>query len=106
VSFTVLLVTFPEELLTVTYTDAPFCDVVVFAIVYVEEFVPAAAPLRYHWYVSGAVPFAATVNVAACPAVTVCAVGCVVIDGAVAAALTDNFAIVLVAVPFELLTVT
>jgi hypothetical protein len=41
-------------------------------------------PLPYHWYVSGAVPLAATVNVAVCPAATVTDAGWVVMAGAVA----------------------
>jgi hypothetical protein len=41
-----------------------------------------SVPLRCHWYESGAVPLAATVNVAGRPALTVWFVGCVVIVGA------------------------
>src|SRR5579859_483847 len=40
------------------------------------------APFFCHWYPSGAVPAATTVNVAVCPAITVWFAGCVVIVGA------------------------
>jgi hypothetical protein len=46
--------------------------------------------------VSGAVPVAETLNVAGCPAVTVWLAGCVVIDGATAAAVTVRVAGLLV----------
>jgi hypothetical protein len=52
------------------------------------------------------VPVAAALNVAACPAVTVWFVGCVVIEGATAAAVTVNVAAALVTVPAGLLTTT
>jgi len=52
------------------------------------------------------VPVALTVNVAVCPAVTVWLAGCVVIDGATAAAFTVKVALLLVALPAELLTTT
>ena len=55
---------------------------------------------------SGAVPDAVVVNVAVWPAVTAWLAGCVVIDGATAAALTVRVAIVLVAEPTELVTIT
>ncbi len=42
------------------------------------------APFFCHWYASGTVPVATTVNVAVCPAVTVWFTGCVEIAGAVA----------------------
>src|SRR5260370_18540811 len=45
-------------------------------------------PFFCHWYVSGAVPAAVTVNVAVCPAVTVWFAGWVVIVGAAGSALT------------------
>src|SRR5260370_603811 len=64
------------------------------------------APFFCHWYPSGAVPVATTVNVAVCPAVTVWFAGCVVIAGATAAALTVSVAAVLVTVPALLLTTT
>ena len=51
-------------------------------------------------------PVAATLNVTVCPAVTVLLDGCVVIEGATAAALTVRVAAVLVALPALLLTVT
>ena len=57
------------------------------------------ALFRCHWYVSGAVPAAATVKVAVAPAVTIAFAGCVVMDGAAAAELTVSVAAVLVALP-------
>jgi hypothetical protein len=60
-----------------------------------------------HWYVSGAVPVAVTENVADCPAVTVRLAGCTVIEGATGAgAFTVSIAVLLVALPAELLTFT
>jgi hypothetical protein len=58
------------------------------------------APFFCHWYVSGAVPLATTLNVAVCPAVTVWFTGCVVIAGATE--LAEKFTPVMLA----LLTVT
>ena len=55
---------------------------------------------------SGAVPAAVTENVAVRPAVMVWLDGCVVIEGATGAALTVRMALLLVAVPAELLTTT
>jgi fatty acid desaturase len=52
------------------------------------------------------VPLAATVNVAACPAVTIWFAGCVVIVGATGAGFTVSVAALLVAVPALLLTTT
>jgi hypothetical protein len=52
------------------------------------------------------VPVAATLNVAVCGAVTVWFVGCVVIVGATAAALTVRVTVVLGALPVLLLTTT
>ena len=54
----------------------------------------------------GVVPVVATENVAVCPVVTVVLTGCVVIAGAVTAALTIRMAVLLVTLPVELLTVT
>ncbi len=51
-------------------------------------------------------PVAATVNAAVCPAVTVWLAGCVVIEGATAAALTVRVAALLVMLPALLLTTT
>ena len=51
-------------------------------------------------------PDAVVVNVAVWPAVTAWLAGCVVIDGATAAALTVSVAVVLVAVPAEFVTIT
>ena len=65
-----------------------------------------AAPFFCHWYVRGDVPFAATVNVAVCPAVTVVLAGCALKVGTTAAALTVKVAALLVIVPAELLTTT
>jgi hypothetical protein len=52
------------------------------------------------------VPVALTLNDAVCPAVTVWLAGCVVIEGATAAAFTVKVALLLVALPAELLTTT
>jgi hypothetical protein len=54
----------------------------------------------------GAVPVAATENVAVWPAVTVWLAGCVVIDGATEVALTVSIAALLVTLPTELLSTT
>ena len=51
-------------------------------------------------------PVAATEKVAACPAVTDCAIGCKVIAGAMIGAVTVSSAELLVAVPEALLTAT
>ncbi len=51
-------------------------------------------------------PVAATVKVAVWPTVTVTFAGCVMIDGFVAAEFTVRVAMLLGALPFELLTVT
>jgi hypothetical protein len=56
--------------------------------------------------VSGAVPLAATEKLAAFPEVTELELGCVVIVGAVAAAVTVNVAALLVAEPALLVTTT
>jgi hypothetical protein len=56
--------------------------------------------------VSIAVPLAATLKLAALPAVTELELGCVVIVGAVAAAVTVNVAALLVAEPALLVTTT
>src|SRR5260370_20689150 len=63
-------------------------------------------PFFCHWYVSGAVPAAVTVNVAVCPAVTVWFAGWVVIVGATGAALTVSVADALVTVPAVFVTTT
>ena len=48
-----------------------------------EEVAPLiAAPFFFHWYVIGAVPVAATLNVAVCPAVIFALAGCEEIVGA------------------------
>jgi len=52
------------------------------------------------------VPVAVTLKVAVCPAVTVWPPGCDVIEGATAAAFTVNVAVLLVALPAELVTTT
>src|SRR5260370_2248711 len=64
------------------------------------------APFFCHWYPSGAVPVATTVNVAVCPAVTAWFPGCVVIVGATGAGFTVSVAALLVTVPAEFLTTT
>src|SRR5438093_11491104 len=64
------------------------------------------APFFCHWYASGAVPLATTVNVAFCPAVTVWFPGCVVIAAATGAGFTVSVAEVLVTVPAVFVTTT
>ena len=51
-------------------------------------------------------PVAVTEKVAVCPAVTSALTGCVVIDGATPAALSDSVAALLVALPALLVTTT
>lgn len=51
-------------------------------------------------------PVALTLKLAVCPAVTVWLAGCDVIDGATAAAFTVKVAVLLVALPAELVTTT
>src|SRR5256886_7397992 len=53
-----------------------------------------------------ALPISTTLNVAVCPTVTVWLAGCVVIDGATAAAFTVSVAALLVTLPAESLTTT
>jgi hypothetical protein len=56
----------------------------------VEEVAPEiAAPFFFHWYVMGAVPVAAILNVAVCPAVIFAFAGCVEIVGATALGVVD-----------------
>src|SRR5437867_759420 len=64
------------------------------------------APFFCHWYASGTVPVAVTVNVAVCPAVTVRFPGCVVIAGATGAGFTVSVAEALVTVPAVFVTTT
>ena len=65
-----------------------------------------ATPSFRHWYVSGAVPVAVTLKLAAWPAVTVLATGWTVIAGATGAAVTVRVAPLLVAEPAPLVTTT
>ena len=51
-------------------------------------------------------PVAVTLKLAVCPAVTVWLAGCEVIDGATAAGFTVKVALLLVALPAELVTTT
>ncbi len=76
-------------------------------IEYVEDVAPIIATLSFfHWNVRGAVPLAATVKLVELPAVTEDDAGCVVIDGAATAAVTDKVAALLVAEPALLVTTT
>jgi len=71
VRFAAELVTDPAELLTVTVYRSPLFWAVVAAIVYVEPAAPAIAePFRDHWYMSGAVPVADTLNETLAPRFT------------------------------------
>jgi hypothetical protein len=63
-------------------------------------------PFFRHWYVSGAVPAATTVNVAVCPAVTVWFAGGVVVEGATGAGFTVSVAVALVTLPAVFVTTT
>src|SRR5258707_10289833 len=65
-----------------------------------------SAQFYCHWWLSGALRGASTVNVAVCPAVTVWFTGCVVIVGATGAGFTVSVAALLVTVPAVLLTIT
>ena len=60
-----------------------------------------------HWYVSGAVPDAVTLNVALRPATIVCDCGCALMLGAIGAGFTVSNALLLVAfgkIPFDTVT--
>ena len=78
-----LLVAFPAELLTSALNCVSLSAAVSAGVVYVEEVAPLiAAPFFFHRYVMGAVPVAATLNVAVCPAVIFALAGCEEIVGA------------------------
>ena len=63
-------------------------------------------PSFFQAYVNGEVPLATTVKLVAVPAVTLVALGCVVIVGAVTAAVTVSVAALLVAEPALFVTTT
>jgi hypothetical protein len=72
-----LLVALPAVLLTWAVNCALLSAVVSAGVVYVEEVAPLiVAPFFFHRYVIGAVPVAATLNVAVCPAVIFALAGC------------------------------
>jgi hypothetical protein len=78
-----LLVALPALLLTATVNCALLFAVVSAGVVYVEEVAPPiAAPFMLHWYAIGAVPVAATLNVAVWPEVIFALAGCEVMAGA------------------------
>ena len=105
VSVAALLVALPALLLAATVNCALLFAVVSAGVVYEEEVAPLiAVPFMLHWYVIGAVPLAATLNVAVFPAITVWLTGCVVMKGATVAAVTVSTAALLVALPALLLT--
>ena len=62
----------PAEFETVTENVAPLSEAVTVGVVYEVPVAPVMSELFFrHWYVSGAVPVAATENVAVAPAFTV-----------------------------------
>jgi len=63
-------------------------------------------PPLFHWYVGAGVPFATTLNVTLPPAVTVWFAGCVLIVGALEAALTVSVATFEVTLPAVFVTTT
>jgi hypothetical protein len=105
VSIAALLVALPAPLLTTAVNFALLSVDVSAGVVYVGEVAPLiGAPFLLHWYVSGAVPVAATVNEAVFPAITVWLAGCVVMAGATVVLVTVSTAALLVALPAVLLT--
>jgi hypothetical protein len=89
VSMAALLVALPTELLTVAVNFALLAADVSAGVVYEEEFAPLiAAPFILHWYVMGAVPVAATLNVAVCPVEIFALAGCDEIAGGIDALAT------------------
>ena len=75
----------PARLDTVTVNTAPLSFNAVAGVVYVELVAPLmATPFLYHWYVSGPVPLAETLNVAVCPTVTVWLTGWLTANGVTA----------------------
>ena len=63
-----LLVALPKAFVTTARNCAPLSEGWAFETVYDDEVAPLmGAPLRCHWYASGGVPEAPTVNVAAPP---------------------------------------
>jgi hypothetical protein len=72
-----LLVALPAVLLTSAVNCALLSVIVSAGVVYEEEVAPLiAVPFFFHVYVIGAVPVAATLNVAVCPTVTFALAGC------------------------------
>lgn len=81
-----LLVAFPTVLLTSAVNCELLSAAVSEGVVYVEEFAPLIVlPFFFHRYVMGAVPVAATLNVAVCPAAIFTLAGCDEIAGAIGA---------------------
>jgi hypothetical protein len=84
VSTAALLVALPAVLLTSAVNCALLSVIVSAGVVYVEEIAPLiAVPFFFHRYVMGAVPVAATLNVAVCPATIFALAGCDEIVGAI-----------------------
>lgn len=78
-----LLVMLPALLVTETVNCALLSEVVSAGVVYVEEFTPLIVlPFFFHKYVIGAVPVAAMLNVAVCPAMIFTLAGCEEMEGA------------------------
>lgn len=112
VNVALLLVALPAELLTTQRKRAPLSPITVPCVVYDNAIAPEIFDhdepplvLRCHWYDKGAVPEAVTEKVAVAPVVTLAFDGCCVIAGATAGGFTVKTAVLLVALPAELLTV-
>lgn len=83
VSTAALLVALPAVLITSAVNCALLSAIVSAGVVYVEEVAPPiVVPFFFHRYVIGAVPVAATLNVAVCPTTTFALAGCDEILGA------------------------
>src|ERR1700722_7271277 len=98
----------PALLPTTTVNSARLPAAVAGGVVEEDEVAPlTAVPFFCHWKLNGAVPVTATEKVAVCPTVTFALTGCVLIDGApAAAAATLRVAALLVALPALLPTTT
>ena len=113
VSSAAFVVALPAELVAMTRYCLPLSVVAVAGVVYVAAVAPAmlaqVAPLSLdscHCKLGVGTPLAATVKVAAAGAVTVCAVGCVVMAGACDAGFTLSVTALLVTLPLALLAMT
>src|SRR5688572_5774683 len=78
-----LLMAEPAALLTTARYNAPLSAAVAVKVYVGDVALAMFTPFRCHWYVSGAVPDAATEKLACCPAATVTLAGCEEMLGAV-----------------------